>query len=143
MLAWNDLIEILGCSKTSNEFVYLPQKLNELPVYDEGVLGDRSYYSFFNSGVLLLLEDNQVNQISLFMQADEGFSVYLGEVPLPANGSESDIIQVLGSPSAMWGGGMDMLLGYLNRWMKYQTGNHELHLQFNQHDQLCRVTLMQ
>lgn len=46
MLAWNDLIDILGRSKTSHEFVYLPQKLNELPVFDEGVLGDRNYYSF-------------------------------------------------------------------------------------------------
>ncbi len=143
MLAWNDLIGMLGCSKTSNEFIYLPQKLNELPVFDEGVLGDRNYYSFFNSGVLLLLEDDLVNQISLYMQADEGFSVYTGELPLPANSCESEIIQLLGVPSATGGGKMDMLLGYLNRWIKYQTESHILHLQFNQNDQLCRVTLMQ
>ena len=66
MLAWNNLVEMLGCSKASNEFIYLPQKLNELPVFEEGVLGDRSYYSFFNSGVLFLLEDDVVNQIIFY-----------------------------------------------------------------------------
>lgn len=143
MLAWNDLIDILGHSKTSHEFVYLPKKLNELPVFDEGVLGDRNYYSFFSSGVLLLLEDDLVNQISLYMQADEGFSVYVGELPLPINSSESEAIRLLGVPSATGGGKMDMLLGYTNRWIKYKFENYALHLQFNHSDQLCRVTTMQ
>ncbi|MCL2892094.1 MULTISPECIES: hypothetical protein [Pectobacteriaceae] len=143
MLAWNNLVEMLGCSKANNEFIYLPQKLNELPVFEEGVLGDRSYYSFFNSGILFLLEDDLVNQISLYMQADEGFSIYTGELPLPVNGRESEIIRVLGVPSESGGGKMDMLLGYINRWIKYKIENYTLHIQFDQNDKLCRVTLMQ
>jgi len=142
MLVWNELIEMLGRSKASNEFIYLPQKLNELPAFEEGVLGDRHYCSFINSGVLFLLEEDLVNQISLYIQADEGFSAYTGELPLPANGRESDIIQLLGAPSATGGGKMDMLLGYLNRWKKYEMEGYALHLQFDKNGILCRANLM-
>ncbi len=34
MLMWNDLIEMLGCSKTSNEFAKLPGKIKEQPLFD-------------------------------------------------------------------------------------------------------------
>lgn len=140
MLMWNDLIEMLGCSKTSNEFAKLPSKIKVQPLFDEGVLGDRHYYSFFSSGILLLLEDDLINQIVLYMQAEEGFSLYTGELPVPANSLESYIIQLLGVPSATGGGKMDVLMGYLHRWIKYQMETHILHLQFNHNDQLCRVT---
>ncbi|CAM3590844.1 hypothetical protein RABR111495_01835 [Rahnella bruchi] len=140
MLPWNYFIEILGCSKFDDNFVELSEKFNELPSFDTGVLGDRNYYSFFQAGVLVLLENETVNQISFYIQPDEGFSAYKGA--LPFKGLESEIIQLLGEPSASGGGKMDMLLGYINRWIKYEKEGYALHLQFDQNGKLCRASLM-
>lgn len=142
MLSWNSFIQILGCLKTDSSFINLPHIFNELPDFDEGVLGDRNYYSFFNSGVLFLLENERVNQISFYIQEDEGFSIYKGELPVPRNGQESEIIQWLGLPSSSGGGKLDKLIGYINRWIKYEKDSYAFHLQFDQNDLLCRVSLM-
>lgn len=140
MLPWNYFIEILGCSKFDDKFVKLSEKFNELPSFDTGVLGDRNYYSFFQTGVLLLLENETVNQISFYIQPDERFSAYKGA--LPFKGLESENIQLLGEPSASGGGKMDMLLGYINRWIKYEKEGYALHLQFDKNGKSCRASLM-
>ncbi|MCX2866406.1 hypothetical protein ORL23_02720 [Kluyvera cryocrescens] len=142
MLSWDGFVEILGCPKVDDKFIHLSQEFNELPNVDESVLGDRDYYSFINSGVLFLLEDGLVDQISFYIEADEGFSKYRGELPFPIGSSESGIIYLLGTPSSLGGGKTDMLLGHINRWIKYERDDYALHLQFNKNDQLCRATLM-
>lgn len=142
MMGWDGLVEILGSSKASDKFIRLPQELNEFPIFDESVLGDRTYYSFLNSGILFLLVDDHVDQITLYVEADEGFSMYRGALPIPADSSEVEVAQLLGSPKLFGGGNTDMLHGYVNKWVKYDSGNFFLHLQFNRNDVLCRVTLM-
>jgi len=39
---------------------------------------------------------------------------------------------------------MDMLLGYLIHWIKYEyeRGGYVLHIQFDKNDQLCRMSLL-
>jgi hypothetical protein len=142
MFSLDDFVEVLGRSEVDGKFIQLLQRLNELPDFEGGVLGDRNYYSFFNSGILLLLEDNVVDQVVLYTEADEGFSVYNGEFPVSSDSSESEVIRLLGVPSSSGGGKADMLLGYIGRWVKYERESYALHFQFNKNDVLCRVTLM-
>lgn len=142
MLTWDGFVEMLGCQKADDKFIHLSQEFNELPNLDESVLGDRDYYSFTNSGVFFLLENGLVDQIAFYIEADEGFSKYRGELPFPSSSSESEIIHLLGIPSSLGGGKTDVLLGYINHWIKYERDGYALHLQFNNNDQLCRVTLM-
>lgn len=142
MLIWNEFIKLLGCSKFDNEFVNVSSNFNELPKIEQGVLGDRDYYSFLHSGVLFLLEDEVVDHIVFYTKQGEGFSEYKGELPLPINSSEYEAVQALGQPSASGGGKIDALMGYLDRWIKYEKEGYALHLQFNQNDHLSRVTLM-
>lgn len=142
MLTWDGFVEMLGCSKVNTKFIHLPQEFNELPNLDESVLGDRKYYSFFNSGVLFLLEDDLIDQIIFYVEADEGFSMYRGALPVPSGSSESEVTHLLGMPTFLGGGNTDMLLGYINRWIKYDKKGYFLHLQFNKNNVLCRVTLM-
>lgn len=141
MLTWNSFIEMLGASKTDTRVVCLSQELNDLPDVDESVLGDRTYYSFFRSGVLLLVEGDLVDQVSFYLEADEGFEKYEGELPFVEGSSESEIIHLLGRPSSTGGGNTDMLLGHIDRWVKYKKDDYSLHLQFNQNERLCRATL--
>lgn len=142
MLIWNDFIKLLGCSKLDSEFINISSYFNELPTIEESVLGDRSYYSFLHSGVLFLLEDEVVDQITFYAKQDEGFSVYKGELPILIDSSEHEAIQILGHPLASGGGKMDSLMGYIGRWIKYEKEGYTLHLQFNYNDNLSKVTIM-
>ncbi|MBL5966893.1 hypothetical protein [Lelliottia amnigena] len=142
MLIWNEFIKLLGCSKLDGKFIEISSDFNELPAIEESVLGDRNYYSFLHSGVLFLLEDEVVDQITFYAKQGEGFSEYKGELPVSINSSEHEAVQILGHPSASGGGKMDALMGYIDRWIKYEKDGYALHLQFNQNDNLSRVTLI-
>ena len=142
MLIWNEFIKLLGCSKLDSKFIDISSYFNELPEFEESVLGDRNYYSFLHSGILFLLEDEVIDQITFYTKQDEGFSEYKGDLPVPIDSSEYGAIQILGRPSASGGGKMDVLMGYIERWIKYEKEGYALRLQFNQNDNLSRVTLM-
>jgi len=142
MLIWDEFIKLLGCSKLESKFINISGDFNELPKVEGGVLGDREYYSFLHSGVLFLLEDEVVDQIIFYAEKVEGFSEYKGELPVSINSSEHEAVQILGHPLASGGGKMDALMGYIGRWIKYEKEGYALHLQFNQNDNLSRVTLM-
>ncbi|MCJ7926533.1 MAG: hypothetical protein MUW55_11480 [Pantoea vagans] len=142
MLMWDEFIKLLGCTKFYGNFINISTYFNELPKIDEGVLGDRSYYSFIQSGILFLLEDKVIDQITFYAKSDEGFSEYVGDLPLPIDSSEYEAVQMLGHPLVSGGGKMDALMGYIDRWIRYEKEGYTLHLQFNQNDRLSRVTLM-
>ena len=105
MLMWNDFVEMLGCQKMDERFIHLSQKFNELPKLDESVLGDTEYYSFIGSGILFLLDNGIVDQISFYIEADEVFSKFKGDLPLSFGCSESEVIHHFGVPSSSGGGG--------------------------------------
>ena len=142
MLIWNEFIKLLGCSKLDSEFINVSSNFNELPIIEKSILGDRNYYSFLHSGVLFLLEDEVVEQFTFYAKQDEGFSEYKGKLPVSIDSSEHEAVQILGRPLASGGGKMDALMGYIDRWIKYEKEGYFLHLQFNQNDNLSRVTLM-
>ncbi|WP_191938601.1 hypothetical protein IFU37_007970 [Pantoea agglomerans] len=142
MLMWDEFIKLLGCKKFDDDFINISSDFNELPTIEESVLGDRSYYSFLQSGVLFLLEDKIIDQITFYATKDEGFSEYEGDLPLSIDSSEHKAVQMLGHPLDSGGGKMDALMGYIDRWIRYEKEGYKLHLQFNQNDRLSRVTLM-
>ncbi|NTY88840.1 hypothetical protein FCH33_18880 [Serratia fonticola] len=142
MLGWIDFINMLGCSKLDGEIISLSQSLSEMPAVEPDMLGDRTYYSFFQSGILFLLEEGKVSQICFFITPSEGFSKYVGELPISGSATENEIITVLGEPSSTGGGKSDMLLGYIGRWIKYDKDNYALHIEFNQSALLSKVSLL-
>ncbi|MFG6078830.1 hypothetical protein [Erwinia sp. OPT-41] len=142
MLAWQEIAQFLGHSQSDEEFINLSSVFNELPILETGVLGDRTYYSYFKSGVFFLLENENIEQIMLYIKPAEGFSAYRGDLPVPANKTEAEIIDILGYPASSGGGKTDMLLGYINRWIKYERANYALHLQFDSSNHLCMVTFI-
>ena len=105
------------------------------------MLCEVTYYSFLNAGILILVDDTCVSQISLFIEGSEGFSPYTGKLPFYGD-NESSIVKELGIPLKSGGGKPDALLGYLNRWVKYELEEGYLHLEFNQNGELSKVTLM-
>lgn len=144
MLKWLALIDMLGRSKHERNFILLAQIMNELPVIESDMLGIREYYSFYQSGVLFLVEREQIDQISFYIEPKDGFFQYKGESPIdnPSHKSESDVIDLLGEPVFSGGGKHDLLLGYINRWVKYEKNGYNLHIEFNENDLLSKISVM-
>jgi len=142
MLIWDEFVKFLGRSKFDIKFVNISSDFHELPNIEGSVLGDRKYYSFLQSGVLFLLEAEVIEQITFYATKDEGFSEYKGELPLSIDSSEDEAMQILGHPLDSGGEEIDALMGYIDRWIRYEKEGYTLHLQFNQNDRLSRVTLM-
>lgn len=141
MLDWKELKKILGCEKTDSKFISLPQKIGVLPNISSDILGEVTYYSFFDQGILLLTDEKNVTQISLFIEPSEGFASYTNELPVYGN-MENSIIDELGMPIKSGGGKPDPLLGYLNRWIKYKIKEGYMHMEFNQSGRLDKLSLM-
>ncbi|MDC7869221.1 hypothetical protein TH60_06850 [Pantoea ananatis] len=142
MLIWDEFVNLLGRSKFDVKFVNISSDFHELPNIEESVLGDRKYYSFLQSGVLFLLENEVIDQIIFYATKDEGFSEYKGELPLSIDSSEDEAMQILGHPLDSGGGKIDPLMCHVDRWIRYENEGYTLHLQFNQNDRLSRITLM-
>lgn len=144
MLKWCALIDMLGRSKNERNFTLLVQVMNELPVIEPDMLGIREYYSFYHSGILFLAESEQIEQISFYIEPKDGFFQYEGELPIdnPSCRSESDIVNLLGEPAFSGGGKHDLLLGYMNRWVKYEKNGYNLHVEFNENDLLSKISVM-
>jgi len=141
MLSWNELKNLIGCGKTDGKFIMLPQLIGVLPNVASDILGEITYYSFFDAGILLLVDEKYVTQITLFIEPNEGFSAYRGELPVYAD-KENSIVSELGTPLKSGGGKTDALLGYLSRWVKYKNEEGCLHIEFNQNGALSKLSLM-
>ncbi|MDE9460197.1 hypothetical protein KKJ03_01975 [Xenorhabdus bovienii] len=135
---------MLGGSKLDRRFVLLAQKVNEVPDVSPDILGEMIYYSFYQSGILLLLESNILDQITFFIEPSEGFTGYIGELPedIELKEKESEVIAAMGAPISSGGGKPDMLLGYINRWIKYIRDNYVLHIEFNKNSFISKLSLM-
>ncbi|WP_241509964.1 hypothetical protein [Photorhabdus laumondii] len=144
MLKLQEIIALLGCSKLDRRFVLLAQEINEMPDVSPDTLGERIYYSFYSSGILLLLENNIIEQITFFIEPSEGFTGYIGELPegIKLKGKDLEIIEIMGTPTSSGGGKPDMLLGYINRWVKYVRDNYILHIEFNKRNFISKLSLM-
>lgn len=141
MLRWEELKGFLGCGKAESKFISLPQIIGVLPNISSDILGEVTYYSFFDEGILLLVDEGNVTQISLFLKPSEGFSSYTNELPVHSD-MENDIINELGMPIKSGGGRPDPLLGYLNRWIKYKINEGYMHIEFNQEGKIDKLSLM-
>ena len=150
MVDWAQFVISLGKTEASQEFNELRIAIGEEadissdPIEYNDPLGQTKYYSFTHSGIEIGFRKNVLNHIHFYFTKNEGYDDYKGKLisNICKGWNEEKIRNVLGTPSLTGGGKEDVLLGYINRWIKYEKDNYALHFQFNQNDKLSRVTLM-
>ncbi|WP_380181043.1 hypothetical protein [Kalamiella sp. sgz302252] len=150
MISWEDFINALGKEENSSEFLNLCGAIGEIAEISEDSeeyndpVSRTKYYKFFLSGIEMGFRHNILNHIHFYFDNADGFSTFKGSLLFGINIESTDklIHQKLGEPVSCGGGKMDMLIGYINKWVKYQYKNYALHLQFNQLNKLYRSTLM-
>ncbi|MDA8480880.1 hypothetical protein NNO04_19535 [Citrobacter sp. Awk 4] len=150
MPEWTTFINSLGKSESSKEFVELNNSIGEFPISSEDPaeyndpVGHTKYVKYPNSGLEIGFRKGVVSHVHFYFDRYEGYGVFKGKLlsGIGSGWSEKSVIQELGPPSFSGEGKMDMLLGYINKWAKYEQEGYALHLQYDQNDQLCRSTLM-
>ncbi|WP_241645606.1 hypothetical protein [Rosenbergiella metrosideri] len=150
MFGWIKLIESLGKDEKSNEFLELNNAIGEVPLITEDPeeyndpIAHTKYYKYLQSGLEIGFRKGIVNHIHFYFDEYEGYAPFQGKLlsEICSGWDEKSILKTLGKPSANGGGKSDMLLGYLNRWVKYDKEGYALHLQFDQSDVLCRASLI-
>lgn len=150
MVEWDDFIDVLGKNEHSTEFISFCRKVDGNPYisldsdeYNDPV-GKTKYYKFYKSGFEIGFREDLLSHIHFYFYEEEGYSPFVGSLISNVKGgvSRRKIIQLLGKPSISGEGKIDMLIGYINAWLKYKKERYSLHLQFNENDNLCRATLM-
>jgi len=150
MVEWMNFINSLGKAEVSSEFIELNNTIGEAPLLSEDAkeyndpVGHTKYYKYIQSGLEIGFRKEVVNHVHFYFDGYENYGVFQGELlsGICLGWNEKFVLQVLGKPSDSGGGKVDMLLGYLNRWIKYEKDSYALHLQFDQNDLLCRASLI-
>lgn len=150
MIDWMEFTNAIGMTEMSREFSQLSLSIGEKPsISNEPAeyndpLGHTKHYKYLHSGLEIGFRQNILNHIHFYFDGYEGHSAFKGTLlsGVSFGWSEEAVVQKLGTPTASGGGNVDILLGYINRWIKYEKEVYALHLQFDQSNQLCRASLM-
>lgn len=150
MVDWTAFINALGTSDVSKEFSQLNASIGESaqvsddPAGYNDPIGHTKYYKYIHSGLEIGFRQGLLNHVHFYFDKYDGYSNFQGKLlfGVSSGWSEKSIVQVLGEPTASGGGKVDMLLGHINRWIKYEKENYALHMQFDQNNQLCRASLI-
>ncbi|ALX80666.1 hypothetical protein ACOZ0V_003332 [Cronobacter malonaticus] len=132
---------LLGVDKKDEFLIKFIDSISDEPVIDQSFLGDRIYLPFLKAGFLILIEEDRVTQITFYIEGGDGFYKCALEFPDALNGGKANVMSNLGMPSATGGGINDKLIGYINKWIKYQYRGHELHLEYDDKDNLVKITI--
>lgn len=150
MIEWIKFVYSLGKKENSVEFMALcsaireSAKISEDPDGYNDPVGKTKYFKFPKSGIEIGFRHNQLSHVHFYFESEDGYSPFLSllQSGIGSGVSEHDVIQKLGSPTLRGGGKMDLLLGYINKWIKYDLEGFSINFQFNKHEVLCRATLM-
>ncbi|KAA1187636.1 hypothetical protein [Photorhabdus heterorhabditis] len=147
---WIKFTNALGTTESSKEFHELKLAIGEqaeiskTPLEYNDPIGQTTYYSFAHSGIEIGFRQGLLNHIHFYFDNSEGYANFKGNLLLNIRDgwNEENVIQILGEPLMRGGGKIDMLLGYINSWIKYEYQKYVLHLQFNQDGLLYGASLM-
>lgn len=150
MNVWDAGVSAINKEEKSSEFLAFCKLLGESPAltsdpveYNDPI-GKTKYYKFLQSGVEAGFRNEKLNHIHFYLEDDEDYSAFDGELCHSLNKTSTDksVMEFFGLPDAFGGGKLDMLIGYMNKWVKYKKGEHVINFQFNKNGFLSRVTIV-
>ncbi|QUP56854.1 hypothetical protein GO998_24840 (plasmid) [Ralstonia syzygii] len=141
---------VIGLGWDSEDLVTLMAAIGEAPVIsrtpadfnDPG--GDTEYYKFINSGIEIGFRGGVLNHLHLYIREHEGYEAYKGELfgMLSQGVSEVDILRNLGEQDAQGGGRMDVMVGYIYKWVRYDRREFALRAEFSEDKKLRKLSLI-
>jgi hypothetical protein len=150
MNAWSDFVRALGQDESGEIVTDLCRKVGELPTISEtpdsynDPEGKTRFYKFIKSGIEIGFRSGKLNHVHFLVQPHEGYSAYTEDVlgRIAQAWRVQDVIAELGSPSKKALGRVDMLIGYVQQWLKYEFKMYALRMEFSKYGLLWKATLI-
>ena len=150
MNTWSDFVRALGQDEGGSIVTDLCREVGEPPAVSEtpdsynDPEGKTKFYKFIKSGLELGFRSGKLNHVHFFVQRHEGYSAYKTDVlgRIAQTWRVQDIIAELGPPTKEVPGKVDMLIGYIQPWLKYEIKTYALRMEFSEDGRLWKVTLM-
>jgi hypothetical protein len=151
MIDFDKFISVLGVAEDSKEFSEFVLSLSEKFIISEDSdeyndpIGNTKHYEFFELGFSIGFRQKKLNYIHFFFDKYENYlnckvSRFLN---VQITSSEKEVIDLLGKNYFSGGGYEDSLLGYINRWIKYEKPLFFLHIQFNKNNSISAISLIE
>lgn len=150
MNTWSDFVRAVGQDEGGSIVTELCRKVGEPPAVSEtpdsynDPEGKTKFYKFIKSGLEFGFRSGKLNHIHFFVQRHEGYSEYKTDVlgRIAQTWSVQDVIAELGPPCKEAPGRVDMLIGYVQQWLKYEFKTHSLRMEFSEDGRLWKATLI-
>ncbi|WP_083251874.1 MULTISPECIES: hypothetical protein [Pseudomonas] len=150
MKTWSDFVRALGQDEGSSIVTDLCREVGEPPAVSEtpdsynDPEGKTKFYKFIRSGLEFGFRSGRLNHIHFFVQRHEGYSAYEADVlgRIAQTWRVQDVIAALGPPTKEVPGKADILIGYIQSWLKYDFKTYALRMEFSEDGRLWKVTLM-
>lgn len=150
MLIWNKFVNSLGTSEVSAEFIDLISSVGEQPIVSEDpdeyndIEGKTKYYSFPESGFLLGIRAGALDHVHFYIAGNESYHSYEGPLVngIDATFNQEKIITMFGTPEKAGGGYPDMLLGYIDTWIRYNMEGYKLRFEFSKDGGLREISIL-
>ncbi len=150
MKFWSDCIQTLGQDEHGAAVVGLWRKVQETPTISEtpdsynDPDGKTVFYKFIKSGLEFGFRSGKLNHIHFFVQPHEGYSAYSSDVLDRAAQvwTVEEVVRELGSADKSGQARVDMLIGQIQQWCKYEFPTHGLRMEFSEDGCLWKVTLV-
>lgn len=150
MNSWSDFIQALGQDEGGPIVTELCRKLGELPVISEtpdsynDPMGKTRFYKFIKTGIEFGFRVGKLNHIHFFIQDHEGYAAYKGDVidRIGKLWNVQTALEELGPADKAAPGRVDMLIGYIQQWLKYELKTHAVRMEFSKSGDLWKVTLI-
>ncbi len=150
MNIWSDFVQALGQDESGSFVDELRRKIGEQPLVSKtpdsynDPEGRTEYYKFIKSGVEFRFRLGKLNHIHFFVQPHEGYSAYKADLlgRLAKAWSVQVVIAELGLPDEDVPSRVDMLIGHIPRWLRYNFEKHALRMEFTEDGRLWKATLI-
>ena len=150
MKFWSDCIQSLGQDEHGPVVVDLWRKVQEPPTILEtpdsynDPDGKTIFYKFIRSGLEFGFRSGKLNHIHFFVQPHEGYSAYSADVldRVAQTWVAQDVARELGPADKGGPAKVDMLIGQIQQWCKYELPTHDLRMEFSEDGRLWKVTLV-
>ena len=103
---------------------------------------DEYYYEFFDAGLTLVFENDLIVQITVYFDKEENYKPCKSSLFKDIDNNQifySWLIQKFGKPLQSGGGDVSPLLGYTEKWLKYQLDQNYVNFQFSKKNTLSKV----
>jgi len=148
MKFWSFCIQSLGQDEHGAAVVDLLQKVQESPTISEtpdsynDPDGKAVFYKFVKSGLEFGFRSGKLNHIHFFVQPHDGYSAYSADVldRVAQAWVMQDVVSELGPANKGGPAKVDMLIGQIQQWCKYELPTHDLRMEFSGDGRLWKVT---